>query len=91
MANFNLTHTAQQVDDAITQVRDGTFARTYDSVADLLTYLQGLVTLPAVGTTYTVHMEEMLRVIHQHVFLKLNRCSHTDDGGMVRTINTGYN
>ena len=27
MANFNLTHTGQQVDDAITQVRDGTFCK----------------------------------------------------------------
>lgn len=88
MANFNLTHTGQQVDDAITQVRDGTFARTYDSVADLLTYLQGLVTLPAVGTTYTVHGRDVKGDTPTRVF-EVKQGTHTDDGGMIRTINTG--
>lgn len=85
MANFNLTHTGQQVNDAITQVRDGTFARTYDSVAALLTYLQGLTTLPAVGTTYTVHGRAAKGDTPTRVF-EIKQGTHTDDGGMIRTI-----
>jgi hypothetical protein len=85
MANFNLTHTGQQVDDAITQVRNGTFARTYDSVAALLTYLQGLVTLPAVGTTFTVHGRDAKGDTPTRIF-EVKQGTHTDDGGMIRTI-----
>lgn len=85
MSNFNLTHTGQQVNDAITQVRDGTFARTYDSVAALLTYLQGLVTLPAVGTTFTVHGRDAKGDTPTRVF-EVKQGTHEDDGGMIRTI-----
>ena len=54
----------------------------------MLTYLQGLVTLPAVGTTYTVHGRDVKGDTPTRVF-EVKQGTHTDDGGMIRTINTG--
>ena len=85
MSNFNLTHTAQEVDDAITSVKNGVFTGAYNSVSALLTYLQGLVTLPAVGTVFTVHGRTEKGDTPTRTFER-KQGTHTDDGGMIRTI-----
>lgn len=88
MTNFNLSHTGQEVNDAITSVKNGVFTGAYNSVDALLTYLQGLVTLPAVGTVFTVHGRDVKGDAPTRTFER-KQGTHTDDGGMIRTINAG--
>ena len=53
MANFNLSHTGQDIDDALQQAINGDVS--FATVAALITHLQGLSSLPATGSTFSTN------------------------------------
>ncbi len=85
MSNFNLTHTGQQVDDAITKVRNSSFIESFDTTAALLTALDALASDGVAGTLYMTHGRANKGDAPTRTFEVLDG-THTDDGGMVRTI-----
>lgn len=78
MSTFNLTHTGQQVDDAIRKVR-------FDTVATLITYLQGLSSLPPTGSVFTTNGRTTAGDTPIRT-LTLKDAPHTDNGGTIRTV-----
>jgi hypothetical protein len=78
MSTFNLSHTGQQVDDAITKVR-------FDTVAALITYLQALSALPSTGTVFITNGRTTAGDTPTRT-MTLKDASHTDNGGTIRTV-----
>jgi hypothetical protein len=85
MSNFNLTHTGQVVDDAITKVSTDDYNGTHDTVAALITHLQGLSSLPAANTLYKTNGRTAFGDSPRRVFA-LKNGAHTDNGGTIRTV-----
>lgn len=88
MANFNLSHTGQEIDDAITKVKQSNLdGGVYDTVTALITHLQGLgENLPDIGTTFVTNGRATLGDSPSRTFV-LKNGTHTNNGGTVRTIN----
>lgn len=90
MSNFNLTHTGQVVDDAITKVTRDDYNGTHATVATLLTHLQGLSSLPSAGTLYQTNGRTAYGDAPTRIFA-VKSGSHTDNTGTIRTISgTNY-
>lgn len=86
MSNFNLTHTGQQVDDAITKVRNG-ITNTFDTVDALITHLQGLSSFPTTGTAYKT-FGRTTKYDSPEAIWRTNSASHTDNSGTIRTVSS---
>ena len=86
--NFNLSHTGQEIDDAISKVKQSNLdGGVFDTVSALIIHLQSLgEDLPAVGTTFTTNGRVALGDSPIRTFT-LKNGTHTNNGGTVRTIN----
>jgi len=86
MTDYNLSHTGQEIDNAINSVKNSNLdGGTFDTVALLITHLQGLTTLPAVGTTFKTNGRETLGDSPSRVFTIKNG-THVNNSGTIRTI-----
>ena len=87
MTNFNLSHTGQEIDDAITKVKQSNLdGGVYDTVTALITHLQGLgENLPDIGTTFVTNGRATLGDSPTRTFVLKNGI-HTNNGGTIRTI-----
>lgn len=86
MSNFNLTHTGQQADDAITKVRNG-ITNTFDTVDALKTHLAALSSFPTTGTAYKT-FGRTTKYDSPEAIWKTNSASHVDNGGTIRTVSS---
>lgn len=83
MPNFNLSHSGQDIDDALQLAINGDVS--FATVAALITHLQGLSSLPATGSTFSTNGRATAGDSPKRTFI-LKDAAHSDNSGTIRTI-----